>query len=69
MIDLSPGELAVLMQLSRRQLTESGDIIGKQSRDSLVRRGLADRSHGFANLAQAGAAVRERMDRVSLELG
>jgi hypothetical protein len=58
MSDLSPGEQAVLVQLSRHHFTESG-----------YRRGLADRSHGFAGLRQAGAALRERMDRVSRELG
>ena len=54
---LNAGERAVLMQLSHNRPTEDGDIIGKQSRDALIRLGLAYRSFGFTTLTRDGIAA------------
>jgi hypothetical protein len=56
--DLDPGEVAVLMQLSRERPTEDGDIIGKASRDALIRRGLAHRAWGRTTLTVEGEVER-----------
>lgn len=57
---LDPGELAVLLQLDHTRPTWDGDIIGKQPRASLIRRGLAFRSHGYTTLTSAGHAEKRR---------
>lgn len=56
--DLDPGEVAVLMQLSRTRPTEDGNIIGKSCRDSLIRRGLAFRAYGHTTLTADGECER-----------
>lgn len=58
MSDLSRGEVAVLMQLDRTRPTMDGDIIGKQQRDSLIKRGLAFRAWGRTTLTAAGEKAR-----------
>lgn len=57
-ITLDPGEVAVLMQLSRTRPVEDGNIIGKASRDSLIRRGLALRAFGNTTLTPEGECER-----------
>ncbi len=61
MSNLSDGEKAVLMQLSRDRGTADGDIIGKSQRDSLIRQGLAFRAWGRTTPPAAGERLRSEI--------
>lgn len=51
---VSRGELAVLEQLFKTGPTFDGDIIGKQARDQIIKKGWAERDDGWTYLTRDG---------------